>query len=72
MTAITSAVLFRSESKGSGFHANERPEARELEHVLIHATSCMLRLIQPTQIRAEFSNFEHGGLLLKSCYGADK
>ena len=25
MTAITSAVLFRSESKGSGFHANERP-----------------------------------------------
>ena len=26
MTAITSAVLFRSESKGSGFHANERPQ----------------------------------------------
>ena len=25
MTAATSAVLFRSESKGSGFHANERP-----------------------------------------------
>ena len=25
MTAITSAVLFLSESKGSGFHANERP-----------------------------------------------
>ena len=25
MTAVTSAVLFRSESKGSGFHANERP-----------------------------------------------
>ena len=25
MTAITSAALFRSESKGSGFHANERP-----------------------------------------------
>ena len=25
MTAITSAVLFRSDSKGSGFHANERP-----------------------------------------------
>ena len=27
MTAvdITNAVLFRSESKGSGFHANERP-----------------------------------------------
>ena len=24
MTAITSAVLFRSESKGSGFQANER------------------------------------------------
>ena len=24
MTAITSAVLFRSESKGSGFHANEQ------------------------------------------------
>ena len=23
MTAVTSAVLFRSESKGSGFHANE-------------------------------------------------
>ena len=26
MTAITSAVLFRPESKGSGFHANERPQ----------------------------------------------
>ena len=25
MTAVTSAVLFRSESKDSGFHANERP-----------------------------------------------
>ena len=25
MTAITSAVLFHSESKGSGFHANGRP-----------------------------------------------
>ena len=25
MTAVTSAVLFRSESKGSGFHASERP-----------------------------------------------
>ena len=25
MTAVTSAVLFRSESKGSSFHANERP-----------------------------------------------
>ena len=25
MTAITSAVLFHSESKGSGFYANERP-----------------------------------------------
>ena len=24
MTDATSAVLFRSESKGSGFHANER------------------------------------------------
>ena len=24
ITAITSAVLFRSESKGSGFHSNER------------------------------------------------
>ena len=26
MTAITSAALFRSESKGSSFHANECPE----------------------------------------------
>ena len=25
MTTVASAVLFRSESKGSGFHANERP-----------------------------------------------
>ena len=25
ITALTNAVLFRSESKGSGFHANERP-----------------------------------------------
>ena len=25
ITAVTSAVLFRSESKGSGFHANGRP-----------------------------------------------
>ena len=25
MTAVTSAVLFRSESKGSGFHAIESP-----------------------------------------------
>ena len=25
LTAIAGAVLFRSESKGSGFHANERP-----------------------------------------------
>ena len=25
MTAVINAVLFRSESKGSGFHANERP-----------------------------------------------
>ena len=25
MTAVTIAVLFRSESKGSGVHANERP-----------------------------------------------
>ena len=25
ITAVTSAVLFRSESKGSGFHASERP-----------------------------------------------
>ena len=24
MTTVASAVLFRSESKGSGFHANER------------------------------------------------
>ena len=24
MTAVASAVLFRSESKGGGFHANER------------------------------------------------
>ena len=24
ITAVTSAVLFRSESKGSGFHVNER------------------------------------------------
>ena len=26
MTAITGAVLFPSESKGSGFHASERPQ----------------------------------------------
>ena len=26
MTAVTSAVLFRSESKGNGFHSNERPK----------------------------------------------
>ena len=25
MTTVASAVLFRPESKGSGFHANERP-----------------------------------------------
>ena len=25
MTAIIGAILFRSESKGSGFHDNERP-----------------------------------------------
>ena len=25
MTVVTSAVLFRSEGKGSGFHGNERP-----------------------------------------------
>ena len=25
MTAVTSAVLFRSESNSSGFHANKRP-----------------------------------------------
>ena len=25
MTAVAGAVSFRSESKGSGFHANERP-----------------------------------------------
>ena len=25
MTTVASAVLFRSESNGSGFHANERP-----------------------------------------------
>ena len=25
MSTVTSAVLFRSESKDSGFHANERP-----------------------------------------------
>ena len=25
MTAVTSAVLFRSESKDNGFHASERP-----------------------------------------------
>ena len=25
MTTVASAVLFRSEIKGSGFHANERP-----------------------------------------------
>ena len=31
MTAVTSAVLFRSESKGSGFHANERPLGCVLE-----------------------------------------
>ena len=27
MTTVASAVLFRSESKGSGFHASERPYA---------------------------------------------
>ena len=26
MTTVASATLFRSESKGSGFHANERPK----------------------------------------------
>ena len=26
MTTVASAILFRSESKSSGFHANERPE----------------------------------------------
>ena len=26
MTTVSSAVLFRSESKGSGFNANERPQ----------------------------------------------
>ena len=26
VTAATRAVLFRSESKGSGFHGNERPQ----------------------------------------------
>ena len=30
MTAITNAVLFRSESKGNGFHANERPQGKIL------------------------------------------
>ena len=25
VTTVASAVLFRSESKGGGFHANERP-----------------------------------------------
>ena len=25
MTTVAGAVLFRSENKGSGFHANERP-----------------------------------------------
>ena len=28
MTAATSAILFRSESKGSGFHINERLKTR--------------------------------------------
>ena len=28
MTAVTSAVLFRSESKGSAFHSNERTLGR--------------------------------------------
>ena len=32
MTTVASAALFRSESKGSGFHANERPQ---LSNVLI-------------------------------------
>ena len=27
MTDVTNAVLFHSESKGSGFHANEHPQA---------------------------------------------
>ena len=26
MTAVTSAALFRSENKDSGFHASERPQ----------------------------------------------
>ena len=29
MTTVASAVLFRSQSKGSGFHANERPYQKE-------------------------------------------
>ena len=35
MTAVTSAVLFRSESKGSGFHTNERPQ-QDFEYSLVH------------------------------------
>ena len=30
MTTVASAVLFPSESKGSGFHANERPKVRSI------------------------------------------
>ena len=30
MTAVTTAVLFRSEGKGSGLHANERPQKKSL------------------------------------------
>ena len=37
MTAITSAVLFRSESKGSGFHANERPQSVYAMKIVIFA-----------------------------------
>ena len=38
MTTVAGAVLFRSESKGSGFHANERPEGRIIKNLLINET----------------------------------
>ena len=45
MTAITSAVLFRSESKGSGFHANERPQC-ELD---VDLRSRVWIVVRPTE-----------------------
>ena len=47
MTAETSAVLLRSESKGSGFNANERPQQQmlslpaQLGHMLYSTFYCL-------------------------------